>query len=107
MSWIGHAYLLCVAAQLNPLDATIARTTGIPKLRQSRSMKSNKAQMAAAAYRLPVLDQDFLLGDSMRGVRFQLEYQKAEEYPAQMGRGHHGRGVRLGADPRGRRQWLV
>jgi uncharacterized protein (TIGR00730 family) len=35
--------------------------------------------MADAAFRLPVLDQDFLLGDSTRGVRFQLEYQKAEE----------------------------
>ena len=43
-------------------------------------MKSNKAQLAAPAYRLPVLDQDFLLSDAMRGVRFQLEYQKAEEY---------------------------
>ena len=28
----------------------------------------------------PALDQDFLLGDTTRGVRFQLEYQKAEEY---------------------------
>jgi hypothetical protein len=28
---------------------------------------------------LPALDQDFLLGDSMRGVRFMLEYAKAEE----------------------------
>ena len=36
--------------------------------------------MAAAAYRLPALDQDFLLGDSTRGLRFQLEYQKAEEH---------------------------
>ncbi|MGH6854198.1 MAG: LOG family protein [Aestuariivirga sp.] len=41
--------------------------------------KSNKAQLAAAAYRLPVLDQDFLLGDTARGLRFQLEYQKAEQ----------------------------
>jgi uncharacterized protein (TIGR00730 family) len=31
------------------------------------------------SYRLPALDQDFLLGDSMRGVRFLLEYAKAEE----------------------------
>jgi uncharacterized protein (TIGR00730 family) len=31
------------------------------------------------SYRLPALDQDFLLGDSMRGVRFQLEYAKAEK----------------------------
>jgi len=36
--------------------------------------------MAAPAYRLPALDQDFLLSDAMRGLRFQLEYQKAEEY---------------------------
>jgi uncharacterized protein (TIGR00730 family) len=42
--------------------------------------KSNKAQLATPAYRLPSLDQDFLLGDSTRGLRFQLEYQKAEEY---------------------------
>jgi uncharacterized protein (TIGR00730 family) len=41
---------------------------------------SNKAQMAAAAFRLPAMDQDFLLGDSTRGLRFQLEYQKAEEF---------------------------
>ena len=41
---------------------------------------SNKPQMAAPAYRLPALDQDFLLGDSTRGLRFQLEYQKAEEH---------------------------
>ena len=41
---------------------------------------SNKPQMAAAAYRLPAMDQDFLLGDTTRGLRFQLEYQKAEEF---------------------------
>jgi uncharacterized protein (TIGR00730 family) len=40
---------------------------------------SNSAQMASPSYRLPALDQDFLLGDSMRGVRFLLEYAKAEE----------------------------
>jgi hypothetical protein len=39
----------------------------------------NSAQMASPSYRLPALDQDFLLGDSMRGVRFMLEYAKAEE----------------------------
>ncbi len=43
------------------------------------SAPSNAAQVASSAYRLPALDQDFLLGDSTRGVRFQLEYQKAEE----------------------------
>src|SRR5688572_16553099 len=39
----------------------------------------NAAQKAAAAYRIAALDQDFILGDSMRGVRFLLEYAKAEE----------------------------
>lgn len=40
---------------------------------------SNAAQMASPSYRLAALDQDFMLGDSMRGVRFELEYAKAEE----------------------------
>lgn len=39
----------------------------------------NSAQKEAAAYRLAALDNDFVLGDSMRGVRFLLEYAKAEE----------------------------
>jgi uncharacterized protein (TIGR00730 family) len=39
----------------------------------------NAAQKASAMYRLPALDEDFILGDSMRGVRFLLEYQKAED----------------------------
>lgn len=40
--------------------------------------RPNAAQLASKAYRLAALDQDFLLDDSMRAVRFQLEYQKAE-----------------------------
>jgi uncharacterized protein (TIGR00730 family) len=40
---------------------------------------SNEAQIASPSYRVPALDQDFILGDSMRGVRFLLEYAKAEE----------------------------
>ncbi len=40
---------------------------------------SNQAHMASPSFRLAALDQDFLLGDSMRGVRFLLEYAKAEE----------------------------
>ena len=43
------------------------------------NMPSNDAQLINPAYRLAALDQDFLLGDSTRGIRFQLEYQKAEE----------------------------
>ncbi|MBA4228197.1 MAG: 3-isopropylmalate dehydrogenase [Hyphomonas sp.] len=31
-------------------------------------------------YRLAAFDQDFVLGDSMRGARFMMEYAKAEEY---------------------------
>lgn len=39
---------------------------------------SNAAQRTSPSYRLAALDQDFLLDDSMRGVRFLLEYAKAE-----------------------------
>lgn len=39
----------------------------------------NSPQKNAPAYRLAALDTDFMLGDSMRGVRFLLEYAKAEE----------------------------
>jgi uncharacterized protein (TIGR00730 family) len=39
----------------------------------------NTAQAASPSYRLAALDQDFLLGDSMRGVRFQLEFAKVDE----------------------------
>jgi len=42
-------------------------------------MTDNTAQKTSAAYRLPALDQEFLLGDSMLGVRLLLEYEKAEE----------------------------
>jgi uncharacterized protein (TIGR00730 family) len=36
-------------------------------------------QTQSPSYRLAALDQDFLLGDSMRGVRFLLEFAKADE----------------------------
>jgi uncharacterized protein (TIGR00730 family) len=40
---------------------------------------SIETALNSPAYRLAALDQDFLLGDSTRGIRFQLEYMKAEE----------------------------
>ncbi len=46
---------------------------------QMSDTPSNKAQLSSPSYRLPALDTDFILGDSARGVRFLLEYQKAEE----------------------------
>jgi uncharacterized protein (TIGR00730 family) len=42
-------------------------------------MEENTDQLNSPSYRLAALDPDFLLGDSMRGVRLQLEYEKAEE----------------------------
>jgi uncharacterized protein (TIGR00730 family) len=36
-------------------------------------------QMNSPTYRLASLDSDFILGDSMRGVRFLLEFAKADE----------------------------
>jgi uncharacterized protein (TIGR00730 family) len=44
-----------------------------------RQDKPNASQLASPSYRLAALDQDFILGDSARGVRFLLEYAKAEE----------------------------
>ncbi|QCK84609.1 TIGR00730 family Rossman fold protein [Phreatobacter aquaticus] len=41
--------------------------------------RPNAAQVASPSYRLPALDQDFLLDDAQRGVRFLLEYEKAEQ----------------------------
>lgn len=38
----------------------------------------NRKQLESPSYRLPALDQEFLLSDAMRGVRFLLEYAKAE-----------------------------
>jgi uncharacterized protein (TIGR00730 family) len=42
-------------------------------------MADNQAQLRAAAFTLPALDSDFIQRDSMRGMRLQLEYAKAEE----------------------------
>ena len=42
-------------------------------------MADNSAQKRSPAFRLAALDADFMLGDSMRGVRLQIEYAKAEE----------------------------
>ena len=41
--------------------------------------KPNADQLEAHAYRLAALDPDFLLADEQRGLRFQLEYEKAEQ----------------------------
>ncbi|SDQ92340.1 hypothetical protein SAMN05444161_1076 [Rhizobiales bacterium GAS191] len=45
----------------------------------STSRPNNEAQLASPSYRIASLDQDFILGDSTRGLRFFLEYAKAEE----------------------------
>jgi uncharacterized protein (TIGR00730 family) len=37
------------------------------------------SQLASPSYRVAALDQDFLLSDAQRGVRFMLEYEKAEQ----------------------------
>lgn len=43
------------------------------------AIASNAAQLASPTYRLAAADQDFLMGPSMRGVRFLLEFAKADE----------------------------
>ena len=42
-------------------------------------MPDNSRQQASPSFRLAALDPDFILGDSMRGTRFMLEYQKTED----------------------------
>ncbi len=42
-------------------------------------MPSDADRTQLPSYRLPALDEDFILGDSMRGVRLLLEYAKAEQ----------------------------
>ncbi len=49
----------------------------IPKLAGGKG--ANAPQMASPTYRLAALDQDYILSDSQRGLRFMLEYNKAEE----------------------------
>lgn len=43
-------------------------------------MPDSQAQKNSPSYRLAALDPDFILGDSTRGIRFMLEYQKAEDH---------------------------
>jgi uncharacterized protein (TIGR00730 family) len=45
----------------------------------TKTQKPNAEQLASASFRLAALDADFLLGESTRGVRFLLEYEKAEQ----------------------------
>jgi len=45
----------------------------------TKRVAANAAQIASPAYRLPATDEAFLLGDSMRGVRFLMEFAKADE----------------------------
>jgi uncharacterized protein (TIGR00730 family) len=40
---------------------------------------ANAEQMASPSFQLAALDHDFLLSERMRGVRFLLEYEKAEQ----------------------------
>ncbi|MFC3078094.1 TIGR00730 family Rossman fold protein [Phenylobacterium terrae] len=42
-------------------------------------ISGNEAQMASPSYRLPTLDTEFLLSEEMRGVRFMLEFAKADQ----------------------------
>jgi hypothetical protein len=48
-----------------------------------------------------MLDQDFLLGDTQRGARFMLEYEKVEHLLAAWVRSTHGL-LRLGPGEGGR-----
>jgi len=51
----------------------------MPSKKIARPKPSPTDYSTLQSYRLPALDTEFLLSDSMRGVRFMLEYAKAEE----------------------------
>ncbi len=65
-------------AKPKPMPAA-ARPAPLPVAPLAGGKGANSAQIKSPSYRLAALDQDFLLGDSMRGVRFLLEYAKVEE----------------------------
>lgn len=46
---------------------------------RQKKKPTNARQLASPAFRLAALDKDFILDDARRGLRFQLEYEKAEE----------------------------
>jgi uncharacterized protein (TIGR00730 family) len=47
--------------------------------KSGESALSNAAQKASESYILPALDQQFMLSEPLRGVRFMLEYEKAQQ----------------------------
>lgn len=49
------------------------------KKKPASAKLSPNVGVKSPTYVLPALDSDFLLGDAMRGVRFLLEYEKAEQ----------------------------
>jgi uncharacterized protein (TIGR00730 family) len=51
----------------------------MPESTAQPSRASNAMQVNSPAYQLAALDQNFILGESMRGVRLQLEYAKVDE----------------------------
>src|SRR5688572_3660789 len=51
----------------------------LPNVESFSASSPNAAQRASPSFRLPELDPDLLRSDSMHGVRFLLEYAKAEE----------------------------
>ena len=44
----------------------------------SMNNDNTSRQLASQSYKLPIEDQEFLLRDELRGIRFQLEYSKTE-----------------------------
>jgi uncharacterized protein (TIGR00730 family) len=49
-------------------------------IQNSAASARSHAQLRSPSYRLAALDQDFLLGGSMRGVRFLLEFEKTDQW---------------------------
>jgi hypothetical protein len=70
-------------------------------------MPDNDLQKLSPAYRLPASDPDFILSGSMQGVRFLLEFAKADERLRLWGipYDHRGLGQRPHPGSKRRRPW--
>jgi uncharacterized protein (TIGR00730 family) len=68
-----------VKPSVKPKPAAAARAKALPVAPLAGGRHASASNMSSPSYRLASLDKDFLLGDSMRGVRFLLEYAKVEE----------------------------
>src|SRR5579863_2244046 len=70
---------LCAIDRRQGADERALALQIVWRISMAEDSQRSPLQRLGKSYELAELDQDFLLGDSMRGVRLQLEYAKVEE----------------------------